>query len=571
MDIDSIKVERVEGKGSSRDPEALLEGIQSNYENNDRDEMVFIDRDDDSDESSADFTDTDTTKHGNTDDKDKGGVKTAPQAPETDPSTSTTNAVGDIRQHEEEKVEITEQEYDQPSMESSMVTTNNPPKAPNESSDRGIENGHDEERGITTENSKEEGVAVINAKGEATDSKKKIKISESKERESPLVYIGSPSTRDKNSKRQQQQNGDGSGHERRCGSVAIGFCCCFALIASLQGAIIGLLVNKNNNSNDEADTNIQNMPPTDVPTTSPVRNPANEGKSFRSIASIPQTVQLRSVSVCSDGCRETVSLPLDDRALWWSNEARIASVVVDTNGYIILKCDNSPLDCGKIDVINRDLTPSTSGNIYMLQKSVDDDQITTVAQHQDVTNSKWSVTISWEGVTVADYLRDDPYKVSTQVTMIQDEITICFGEGALGPGRSFRTGIQNYTARGLGYQPATINPYFDELGFASSFPRNTCETFPYQAGDPINPPIGTLRPTQAPTQAPTCPDWNGGPTLPPSTSPTFPWWYYTRLPNSQPTLRPTFPPTAEPSCLQAPNSITQQLRVKRSILRHLPP
>lgn len=164
-------------------------------------------------------------------------------------------------------------------------------------------------------------------------------------------------------------------------------------------------------------------------------------------------------------------------------------------------------------------------------------------------NSKWSVTISWESVTVADYLPDDPYKVSAQVTMVQDEITICFGEGAIGPGRSFRTGIQNYTTRVLGYQPATINFSFDELGFASSFPRNTCETFAYRADDPISIPINTFQPTQAPT----CPDWNGGPTLPPSTSPTFPWWYYTRLPNSRPRLRPTFPPTAEPSCLQAPN------------------
>ena len=84
----------------------------------------------------------------------------------------------------------------------------------------------------------------------------------------------------------------------------------------------------------------------------------SDGKSFRSIASIPQTVQLRSVSVCSDGCRETVSLPLDDRALWWSNEGRIATVVVDTNSYIIVKCEDSSLGCGQIDVINRDLTDS---------------------------------------------------------------------------------------------------------------------------------------------------------------------------------------------------------------------
>jgi hypothetical protein len=310
-------------------------------------------------------------------------------------------------------------------------------------------------------------------------------------------------------------------HRRRWRQIILCFSILLLIVIALQGVIIGILVNRDNDDNDggnnnpdrdidgdnEANQDDAEEDPTEAPTAEPTVTPMTSSSSFQSIAGLPESQRLMGVSNCDD-CQETVRFPLE----FQFGGSPVRAATVSSDGSLDLTCDTGTT-CATIDVLAISLAIPTQtadgGGVYLLPQSS-----TSLGTAQTKQNTVFEpavydkLVISWESIPLYEQT-DDEAVVNVQVTLFGDsgEVEICFGQGDVN-GNTFRTGVWDIEQQL--YYPAVGDP-FDAFGFANDFPINTCQRFldgndvaiPVKPTDP--PAIGTAtKPPQArPTTAPT--------------------------------------------------------------------
>jgi len=295
--------------------------------------------------------------------------------------------------------------------------------------------------------------------------------------------------------------------------VVAGGMICFCIVVILQAVTVAYILSNDDSSSDNNDRSVPTSPSALVPpTTSPTQSPAFSRSQFRSIANLPGSVLLQTASGC-DYCIENVPTP----SIPWSKQRqKLSSVQVSSDGRLLVICDYNGMSttCGSIHVIDMDLAPHVSGEIYYYWFQT---------ENQGTAFEGDSLVVSWENVLPYGYWDpNEPFQVNAQVIISNQQVEICYGEGNTGGG-TFQAGYYNYTTAndGAPFVPF-VGPSFDVFyGFSNSFPSNTCQIL--------------RQPNQQDGSFPPSPSVNVA-TLPPTISPT-----------RRPSSRPTFTPRPTPS------------------------
>jgi hypothetical protein len=187
---------------------------------------------------------------------------------------------------------------------------------------------------------------------------------------------------------------------------------------------------------------------------------------FSSLMPVSGTVRLNTVSSCDD-CEEQVELPL---TFYWLGRHAFSSIFVSSNGQIWIP-DESNHACSsgcvrrRIHVISGDLTPSTSGSIYILLDSM-------VRPDPDT-----SFTVSWENISL---FQNQNANISASARVFVNGTTeLCWRVAHDLGNSSLLAGISD-PAHSF-FAPAHGRP-FDDNGYFStvngvSLPNNQCQRF----------------------------------------------------------------------------------------------
>jgi hypothetical protein len=176
------------------------------------------------------------------------------------------------------------------------------------------------------------------------------------------------------------------------------------------------------------------------------------------------TVRLNTVSSCDD-CEEQVELPF---TFYWLGKHAFSSIFVSSNGQIWIPdesndaCSNGCVQ--RIHVISGDLTPSTSGSIYILLDSM-------VRPDPEI-----SFTVSWENISL---FQNQNANISASARVfVNGTIELCWRVANDLGNSSLLAGISD-PARSF-FAPAHGRP-FDDNGYFSamngSLPNNQCQRF----------------------------------------------------------------------------------------------
>lgn len=350
----------------------------------------------------------------------------------------------------------------------------------------------DIEKGITKETNEEskkqsDSAPLVHMGGQPTKDHKSAK--------SPTAFNEQQSKQEPTSDSQDDDDSIPSGMSTRS-KVMIYFCFCLSIVFILQGIIIGMLMEGNDQNNENKNSNrvasnigeaglteppmlvIATPTPTFSPTIGVVEPSPPPSYMFRSIASIP------GAFLWNDSCDDcsAVIYPGPDDRLQWDSFSWINEVVIDSNGFFTLNCQLYGI-CGKIDVTGGlDLAPNINGNIYGLwgreprrtgSNTDHPSHSTTMQARQRPIDEITTLTLSWEDVSLFGYSDyNSEFRINAQVKISQQEVVFCYGEGHV-DGATFRSGISNYT-NGFEFTPVGITG-FDSDGFSTTFPKNTCE------------------------------------------------------------------------------------------------
>ncbi|CAJ1954923.1 unnamed protein product [Cylindrotheca closterium] len=327
---------------------------------------------------------------------------------------------------------------------------------------------------------------------------------------SPLVHTGRPSTKGLKSPESKRPTASSNNEPKQEPSVSdsqhnsvpppssgmstrskvmIYVCFCLSIVFILQGVIIGMLMESNDENNntkrvatigeDEGLTERPTPVDSPTPTFAPTFGVEEPSYLYESIASTPGAFRVVEVSLCDD-CSAAIYPSSDDR-LDWDASAWINEVIIDSNAIVTLNCYLHGV-CGMIDLMGSiDLAPNVNGNVYALWGK--ESPRTNLDDHADHSSSPLkarqrpmdlitTLTLSWEDVSIFGYDDTSRFRINAQVKISQQEVVFCYGEGNVN-GTTFRSGIGNYT-NGYEYTAVDITG-FDNRGFSDTFPKNTCE------------------------------------------------------------------------------------------------